>query len=257
MESFWLRPRSPGMNRVVSVLLYHLAQLRRHLPRGRKGAVLVAVGAVGTLSGAVLLAGGSVAREARPFLCTATDDVPQRFAAIVPGCRVYPDGTPSAMLEDRLAAALELYRAAKVRKILVSGDHGAASYDEVGAMRRWLEERGVPGEDVFQDHAGFRTRDTMLRAEAVFEVRDAIVCTQEFHLARSVFLARRAGIDAVGVPADRRAYRAMGINRLRETYARAAAFLDARLLHTGPRFYGPKIPITGDGRATRDDSPGS
>jgi SanA protein len=243
------------MKRLVSVFLYQLHQLGRRLPRGRKGAVFVALGAAGTLTGALLLAGNSVVRAATPYLYAGVDDVPPRLAAIVPGCRVYPDGTPSAMLEDRLAAALALYRAGKVQKILVSGDHGAPEYDEVAAMRRWLEDRGAKGEDVFSDHAGFRTRDTMERAASVFEVKGAIVCTQEFHLARSVFLARRAGIDAVGVPADRRVYLSMRINRLRETYARAGAFLDANVLHTSPRFHGPKIPITGDGRATRDVVP--
>ena len=243
------------MKRLVSIALYHLGQLKRRLPRGKKGVAIVALGAAGTLTGEILLAGSSVTREAAPFLYRGVDEVPPRFAAIVPGCRVYPDGAPSAMLADRLAAALALYRAGKVKKILVSGDHGAPEYDEVAAMRRWLEDRGAKGEDVFQDHAGFRTRDTMVRAAAVFGVEGAVVCTQEFHLARSVFLARRAGIDAVGVPSDRRVYLSMWINRLRETYARAAAFLDANVLHTAPRFFGPKIPITGDGRATRDVVP--
>jgi len=235
----------------MSVLKHQLAQLKRRLPRGKKGLVVIALGAAGTLTGALLLAGSSVVREASPYLCPGIDDAPPRLVAIVPGCRVYPDGTPSAMLADRLATALELYRAGKVRKILVSGDHGAPEYDEVAAMRRWLEARGVKSEDVFSDHAGFRTLDTMVRAARVFEVGGAIVCTQRFHLARAVFLARRAGIDAVGVPADRRVYRGAQLNRLRETYARAVAFLDANVLHTSPRFYGPKIPITGDGRATQ------
>jgi SanA protein len=243
------------MNRPVSVALYHLRRLSRRL-KGRRGAALLALGAAGTLTGALLLTARSVVREAEPYLYRGTADVPGRPAAIVPGCRVHPDGSPSAMLEDRLAAALDLYRAGKVRKILVSGDHGAPEYDEPLAMRGWLEARGVPAADVFSDHAGFRTRDTMERAARVFLVRGAVVCTQEFHLARAVFLARRAGIDAVGVPADRRPYRAMAINRLRETYARAAAFLDANVLHTEPRFLGRVVPITGDGRGTRGGAAG-
>jgi SanA protein len=254
-ESRWSRARSPDMKRLVSVLRYQLAQLRRRLPRGRRGVFVLALGAAGTLTGAMLLAGGSVVSEASPYLRSGIDDAPPRLVAIVPGCRVHPDGTPSAMLEDRLAAALALYRAGKVEKILVSGDHGAPEYDEVAAMRRWLEARGVAGEDVFSDHAGFRTLDTMMRAAEVFGVEGAIVCTQRFHLARAVFLARRAGIDAVGVPADRRVYKGARLNELRETYARAAAFLDVNVLHTSPRFLGERIPITGDGRETR--GPGS
>ena len=124
--------------------------------------------------------------------------------AIVPGARVFEDGTPSHALADRLHAALELYRAGRVQKILVSGDHGSGIYDEVNAMHAWLLDRGVSPEAIYLDHAGFRTLDTMFRASEVFKVRRAVICTQRFHLPRSVFLARAAGIDAVGLEADRR-----------------------------------------------------
>jgi SanA protein len=162
---------------------------------------------------------------------------------------VYADGTPSAVLEDRLLAALSLYRGGKVRMILVSGDHGRKEYDEVGAMARWLGERGVPGSDVVLDHAGFRTLDTMARAARVFQVRSAVVCTQEFHLPRAVFLARRAGIDAVGLRANRRRYRHEVHDSVRETAATAWAIVDSYMLHRGPRYLGPVIPIRGLGQA--------
>lgn len=206
------------------------------------------------LGGALSLVATSawVVRRAAPHTHDALDAVPPRTVAIVPGCRVYADGTPSATLEDRLTAALELYEAGKVGRILVSGDHGRRGYDEVNAMHAWLVSRGVPEEAVFLDHAGFRTLDTMQRAARVFEVRDAVVCTQEFHLARSIFLAREAGIDAVGYVADRRVYPARRANEARETIARARAVLDVYVLHTGPERLGRPIPITGDARDTHD-----
>jgi len=170
----------------------------------------------------------------------------------VPGARVHPDGRPYPVLVDRLEAARRLYEAGKVRRILVSGDHAQKGYDEPNGMRRWLLDRGVPSEDVFMDHAGVRTLDTMQRAAHVFEVRDAVVCTQRFHLARSVFLARQAGIDAVGIVADRRTYGDPRYNAAREMLARTRAFADVYVLGAEPQHLGDPIPIDGDARATHD-----
>ena len=82
-------------------------------------------------------------------------------------------------------------------------------------------------------------------AHRVFRVRDAVVCTQTFHLYRSVFLARRAGIDAVGMISDLHAYRRGRRDRLREYLARTLAFADSYLLDTDPHFFGPPIPVDG------------
>lgn len=194
-----------------------------------------------------------VLRSADAFLVETPAASPARFVAIVPGARVYRDGSPSPVLEDRLQCALELYRLGRVRRVLVSGDHGRAAYDESNSMRRWLLARGVAAADVFTDHAGFRTLDTMQRASSVFSVRDAVVCTQRFHLARSVFLARSSGIDAVGVASDRRVYLHRRRDALRETVSRFAAVLDIYLLRTRPRFGGPPIPIQGDVAPSLDE----
>lgn len=193
-----------------------------------------------------------IKRYSRPSVHREPRTIPQRQAAIVPGARVYADGQPSAVLEDRLRAARDLYRAGKVRRVVVSGDHGAPGYDEVNAMHRWLVDRGVASEDVFLDHAGLRTLDTMERAARVFRVDGAIVCTNEFHLERAVFLARRAGIDAHGLVADRRRYATARSLRLREVFARAGAFADSYLLGTEPAHLGPAIPIDGDAAQTHD-----
>jgi vancomycin permeability regulator SanA len=178
-------------------------------------------------------------------------DVPARQTAIVLGALVYGGGRPSDILADRVDTAADLYLDGRVRKILVSGDHGRHDYDEVNAMRRRLQARGVPAEDIFMDHAGFDTCDTMQRARHVFGVRSAVVVTQAFHLPRAVYLARTCGLDAVGVQSDRRRYRKAVRNHARESLARVKSFAEVHL-GIGPRHLGPTIPIEGDGRATWD-----
>ena len=96
-------------------------------------------------------------------------------AILVLGAYVYPDGSPCPILEDRLKVGLELYRSGKAPKILVSGDHGQLRYDEVNAMRRYLEQRGVPSNDIFLDHAGFDTYNSLVRARDVFGAKRLLV----------------------------------------------------------------------------------
>jgi SanA protein len=174
-------------------------------------------------------------------------------AALVLGAQVLPDGRLSAMLDDRVRVAAGLYRSGRVRKLLLSGDHGRPGYDEVNAMRRRALALGVPPQDVFTDHAGFDTWQSATRARRVFGVHDALVVTQGFHLPRAVWLARRAGLRAGGVAADRPGgYGAPGrATEWRETLARVKAVVSA-VLRPDPRFLGPVIPIGGDGRASWD-----
>jgi SanA protein len=181
----------------------------------------------------------------------ATKDVakvPAAEAALVLGAQVYTNGKPSIMLADRVHAAEALYRARKVKKILVSGDHGRWSYDEPGTMRRMLLADGVPARDIFTDHAGFDTWDSAQRARRVFDVRSAVVVTQGFHMARALFDARRAGLHVTGFLADRRDYgKVMDKLVAREAIARVKALGEAAV-GAGPKFLGVQIPITGDGR---------
>ncbi|MDP3278893.1 MAG: ElyC/SanA/YdcF family protein [Deltaproteobacteria bacterium] len=172
--------------------------------------------------------------------------------AIVLGARVYANGQPSIILQDRLACGLSLYRRGLVSYVIVSGDHGTDGYDEVRAMREWLLARGVPSEKIYVDHAGFRTLDSMARAAQVFSARRASVCTQAFHLPRSLWLARAFHLDAIGVIADQRSYKSRRVDAVREWLARVRAVLDTSVLHTQPRFVGPGIPLGSDTRATHD-----
>ncbi len=174
--------------------------------------------------------------------------VPHAQAALVLGAQVKPNGQPSAMLADRVRAARDLYRAGRVDKLLLSGDHGRADYDEVGTMRRMLLAEGIPARDIFTDHAGFDTWDSAQRARRVFDVRSAVVVTQGFHMARALYDARRAGLQATGFLADRRDYgTVMAKLRAREALARVKAVGDV-LTGASPHFLGAEIPITGDGR---------
>jgi SanA protein len=174
--------------------------------------------------------------------------VPHAQAALVLGAQVKPDGSPSAMLVDRIRAGEDLYRAGRVDKLLLSGDHSRADYDEVGTMRRVMLADGIPAADIFTDHAGFDTWDSAQRAKRVFDVSTAVVVTQRFHMARALYDARHAGLEATGFAADRRDYgRVMGRLKLREAAARVKAVADV-VTGASPHFLGAEIPISGDGR---------
>jgi SanA protein len=207
------------------------------------GAVLAGGLLIAAANAAVLLGGGSAGHDAA--------QEPHAQVALVLGALVEPGGRPSGMLADRLDAAAALYRDRRVDRVLVSGDHGTPGYDEVNAMRLQLVRRGVPDRDIFTDHAGFATLDSMVRARKVFEVRSAIVVTNGFHMARALWLGRRAGLEVHGLVADRSGYGSQGVrSEAREVLARVKAVADVTL-GTGPRYLGPKVPITGSASASR------
>lgn len=183
------------------------------------------------------------------------DEAPASNAILVLGAYVFPDGTLSFMLNDRLDQGYELYKQGKAGKILVSGDHGRKGYDEVNTMKKYLVAKGVPPEDVFMDHAGFCTYESVYRARDIFQVEKVIIVTQGYHLVRAVFIARELGLEACGVASDLHDYgEVMKMYELRETAARNKDFFMARFLKPEPTFLGDAIPVDGDGRAT-DDNP--
>lgn len=182
-------------------------------------------------------------------------DVPHAQVAIVPGALVNPDGSMSTMLADRVRGAAALWHAGKVDKVLVSGDHHTWAYDEPDTMRKALVRDGVPPRDVFEDHAGFDTWATMVRARSIFGVRSAVVVTQGFHMPRALFLADQAGIDATGLTSDLHPYGIQGAKSdVREVLSRVKAIADVEL--DTPAMAGPKIPIgSTDGRESWGASP--
>jgi len=178
------------------------------------------------------------------------NEIPAAYTAIVLGAGAR-NHKVSPVLQDRLETALALYQKGKVKRLLLTGDHGRKDYDEVNTMKDYLVARGVPEKDIFLDHAGFDTYDSMYRAKELFEVRDAIIVTQDFHLNRSLFLARSLGLDAKGFAADKRVYKGRRYYAFREKFTVCKAAFDI-LFHTKPRFLGEKIPITGDSRLSFD-----
>lgn len=162
--------------------------------------------------------------------------------ALVLGAGLDPAGQPSPVLRDRLDEAFALYARGDVRRVLVSGDHGAPRYDEPGAMRAYLVARGVPPSAITLDHAGFDTYSSVWRARHVFGARRVVVVTQGFHLSRAVFLARALGLEAEGSAADRRVYRGIVWLELRETVSRPKALVDV-VRGRRPRYPGPPAPM--------------
>ena len=162
------------------------------------------------------------------------EETPARPVAIVFGALVRPDGRPSHMLADRVRAAVDLYHAGKVRKLLLSGDNRFVDYNEPQAMKDLALEFGVPEEDLVLDYAGRRTYDTCYRARHIFGVEQAVLVTQEFHLDRALFTCRNLGIDVAGFSADLRPYWHTLRSWLREIPATLLAWWDVKVRHPLP-----------------------
>ena len=222
-------------------LLHNLAYPLRRRPRPSRAALA----GVGLLAGAVALANAYVLLSTEGEATSNVADVPHAEVAIVPGALVKPSGQMSAMLADRVRQADALWKAGKVDRILVSGDHHTWAYDEPDTMRKALVADGVPPRVVFEDHAGFDTWATMVRAHGIFGVRRAVVVTQGFHMPRALFLAHEAGIEATGLTADLHQWGYQGRkSAVREVLSRVKALVDTTL--DAPAMGGRKIPISGD-----------
>jgi vancomycin permeability regulator SanA len=163
------------------------------------------------------------------------------------------NGRPCPMLEDRLNGGIALYEAGASGKLLMSGDHGRKGYDEVGVMKRYALDAGVPSEDVFKDHAGFSTYESLYRARDVFQVQSVVIVTQEYHLYRALYIAQRLGLHAVGVASDPREYAGQGYREAREILARAKDFFQC-IFWPKPTYLGEAIPVIGNGDLTNDES---
>lgn len=182
---------------------------------------------------------------------SSPQEIPPAYTALVLGAHVSKEGTPSSFLKDRLDMALELYKRGKIKRFLLSGDHGTKIYDEVNNMRYYLLEKGVDTRDIFLDHAGFDTYNSIVRAKEIFEVKEMIIVTQEFHLARALYIAQHKGLQAYGIMADKENYGSLKYLQFRERIARLKAFWEV-LINKSPHFLGEKIPITGDSRSSYD-----
>ena len=172
-------------------------------------------------------------------------EAPHAQVAVVLGASVVA-GKPSPILAERADAGIELYRLGKVQKVLVTGDNGALSHDEVTPVRKYLLDAGVAPEDIFLDHAGFDTYSSIYRARAIFGARSAVIVTQDFHLPRALWIARALDLDAYGFTAGGSGSL---YDTLREIPASFKALLDVAL-HREPTYLGDPIPLEGSGEAT-------
>ncbi|MCY6370731.1 SanA/YdcF family protein [Clostridium ganghwense] len=199
----------------------------------------------------IFLIDSHVKKEGAKYI-VKPEAAPKVDAVLVLGAAVFRGGIVSPILSDRLDTALELYNKNKADKFLLTGDHGQVNYDEVNAMKNYIEEQNVESKNIFLDHAGFSTYESMYRAKEIFKVKKVIIVTQGYHLMRSVYLARKMGIEAYGVASDKRQYINMDKYKMREVAARCKDFVFVNILKPEPKYLGKTIPISGDGRITHD-----
>lgn len=182
-----------------------------------------------------------VTKEGTP-LYSSIQKVPAKKSALLLGTSKYiAKGKKNYFYTYRIQAATALWKAGKIKAIVVSGDNGTKYYDETTTMYKDLIKAGVPAEYITKDYAGFRTLDSVVRAEAIFDLKNYIIISQKFHLERALFIAKAKGQKVIGfmakdIPGTAAAYRM----KAREYLARAKAFLDVYILGTGPKFYGKK-----------------
>jgi len=181
-----------------------------------------------------------------PYIAASVDGVPQTEVALILGASVFR-GSPSPILAERADTAIALYKEGKVSKILVTGDNGALTYDEVTPVRKYLLDAGIPSHDIFLDHAGFDTYSSMYRAREVFLARSLTIVTQDFHLPRALWIARHLGLTAYGVVAEGGEH--SPYDYVREIPASIKALFDV-VIHRQPKYLGPTLPLSGDGKET-------
>lgn len=215
--------------------------------------MLLITGIVGMLA-AFSLSSLVKSQSAPRFLTVETaKEIENVDCILVLGCGIRADGTPSAMLQDRLDVGIALYQAGVSDKLLMSGDHGRNGYDEVSAMKIYAMKQGVPSEDIFMDHAGFSTYESMVRAKEIFGVKKCVVVTQEYHLYRGIYNGLQQGIDTYGCPSDPRAYAQKFYRETREILARSKDVF-YNMFSAPPTCLGDPISLDESGNVTNDDT---
>ena len=169
---------------------------------------------------------------------------------IILGAGIWGD-KPSPMLEDRLNEGIALYKNGVAKKLIMSGDHGRKEYDEVNVMKEYAIKNGVPSEDIFMDHAGFSSYESIYRAKEIFEANKIIIVTQKYHLYRALYIANQLGLDAYGVNSDPRQYVGTTYRECREILARNKDFIKC-IFKPKFTYLGDSIPVSGNGDVTND-----
>lgn len=169
---------------------------------------------------------------------------------VILGAGVWGD-KPSPMLQDRLDEGIRLYKEGKAPKIIMSGDHSGQYYDEVNIMKQYAIDKGVPSEDIFMDHAGLSTYESIYRAKEIFNAKNIIIVTQKYHLYRALYIANQLDVNACGVNSDPRKYAGQLYREFREILARNKDVLNC-IIKPEPTFLGDPIPVSGNGDITND-----
>lgn len=196
----------------------------------------------------------SVVNSYKKYIYELEDIPSSNDAIIVLGAGVRSDGTPSDILADRLETSLEVYKANLGSTFILSGDHGSEEYNEVRAMKDYIMKDNIDEKIIFMDHAGFSTYDSIYRAKEIFKVDKAVIVTNEYHLPRALYIARKLGIEAYGVKSDKREYQLMDSYKKREILAKLKDFFYINILKPEPKFLGESIPVnSSDGRVTEDE----
>ncbi|RUM69196.1 MAG: vancomycin resistance protein [Sulfurovum sp.] len=188
----------------------------------------------------------NMAKEASPFIYSDISKIPPKRALLLLGTTKYLSGQRiNYFYKYRIDSAVKLFKAGKVKAIVVSGDNGSKYYDETTTMHDDLVARGIPSKYITLDYAGFRTLDSIVRAEAIFDLEDYIIVSQRFHLERAIYIAHAKNQKVLGFVAKdfRNTVWAKRMEH-RELLARAKAFLDIHILGKEPRFYGSKVKVT-------------
>lgn len=207
-------------------------------------AVALAIVAVFAVTNVVTIVGskGSIVSADEASISSAD-------AIVVLGASVFADGTPSGILQDRLDDGIALYFAGVAPKLIMSGDNGTESYNEVRVMKQYAIAQGVPSEDIFCDHAGFSTYESMYRAKYVFGCQRIVVATQTYHLYRALWSAKSLGMQATGVSSDYHEYQKQLQYDIREVPARTKDFFKA-LFRIPSTYVGDAISLDQDGDVT-------
>ena len=213
--------------------------------------ILAALAVLGIAS--VILINVHVTGSVRAKILTPTQatDLSDVDCILVLGCQVRDNGEPSHMLRDRLLRAVELYNLGTSPKLLMSGDHGQKGYDEVSTMKQFAMDAGVPSEDIFMDHAGFSTYESIYRAKAIFGAEKILIVTQKYHLYRAMYTAEQFGLEAYGVSSDLDTYYGQFQRDVREVLARIKDF-GMCIFKPKPTYLGDPIDLHGNGDVTND-----
>ena len=201
----------------------------------------------------VCLINGYIVLVTNKKIASITDIEGDNFDCILVLGASIKNNKPSKMLEDRLKKAIELYDRGVAPKILVSGDHEYNDYDEVNVMKNYLKENGIPSEDIFMDHAGLSSYDSIYRAKKIFKANKVIIVTQKYHLYRSLYIAKTIDLQAYGISADKQKYFGQTKRDIREFAARVKDFFKC-ILRPAPTYLGEVISLKGNGDKTNDDN---